>query len=446
MHRNGLLLLATLCAYVLGAFAVCAAAEVTHLAIGDPERKDKTVPVVLDAVTDTRTGELLSPPQLAERLAGVDMLVIGESHTDIESHNVQLRVIQELHRAGRQVLVGLEMFPYTQQEHLDRWAKKMLSENDFVESAEWYKYWGYHWNYYRDIFLFARDNGVRMFGVNVPRETISKVRTEGFDALDEEQQAHVPPSVDTDNDEQREMFKAFFEDDDELHAMLDDEAWEGMFRAQCTWDAAMGWNALKALKDHGGENAIMVVLIGSGHVTYGLGLERQVRLHHDGEVATLIPVDLDDDEEEPTVQASYANFVWGVPEFEYELYPSLGVSLSGSIGPEPRKVIQVSEHSPAEMAGVEVGDVILGLGDTVIDASPAMREAIAGYRWGDVAPLQIERNGERMSLEVPFRRVLVDEDDSDNEEEEEEEEASDEHHGDAKEGEKEGEHEGSEHG
>ena len=44
----------------------------------------------------------------------------------------------------------------------------------------------------------------------------------------------------------------------------------------------MGWNALQALRTHGGDKAIMVVLVGSGHVAYGLGAERQARLWFDG--------------------------------------------------------------------------------------------------------------------------------------------------------------------
>ena len=113
--------------------------------------------------------------------------------------------------------------------------------------------------------------------------------------------------------------------------------------------------------------------------------------------------------------------------------------------PEPRKVIQVSEHSPAETAGVEVGDVVLALGDTEIDASPAMREAIAGYRWGDVAPLRIRRGEEEQVLDVPFRRVAVDEDDEEEDEEAGEEEEGHGHGESAEEGEEEeAEHEGAE--
>ena len=50
------------------------------------------------------------------------------------------------------------------------------------------------------------------------------------------------------------------------HGSMPPAMFEGMFRAQCTWDAAMGWNAVLAMKKHGGDKAIMVVLIGAGHV------------------------------------------------------------------------------------------------------------------------------------------------------------------------------------
>ena len=38
---------------------------------------------------------------------------------------------------------------------------KALTEDGFVKEARWYRNWGYHWDYYRDIFLFARANAIR---------------------------------------------------------------------------------------------------------------------------------------------------------------------------------------------------------------------------------------------------------------------------------------------
>ena len=85
----------------------------------------------------------------------------------------------------------------------------------------------------------------------------------------------------------------------------------------------------------------MVVLIGSGHVTYGLGSERQTAPYYDGKIASVIPV--------------------------------------------PTKLIQVSEESVAERAGLVVGDVLLSIDGQPLDSAETLCKVFAPYRWGDVA-------------------------------------------------------------
>lgn len=395
--------------FVPNAPAFAANSSVFDLEIGDPARKSQQVAVVLDGITDTATGDVLTPGELAERLADTRILFIGENHTDMDFHRVQARIIEALHRNGREVMVGLEMYPYTQQQILNEWSDGLLTEQEFIELSGWYESWSYRWDYYRRIFLFARDKGIPMFGVNIPREQVKTVRVEGFEGLTDEQAAHMPEVVNTDSDEHRQLFRAYFEDDDALHAAISDEQWEGMHRAQCTWDAAMGWNAQMALEQHGGEDAIMVVLIGAGHVTYGLGSERQIKDGFDGRISSLVPVPIRDDDNEPVdeVRASYANFIWGVPPETESLYPSLGVSLMGAIGSAPTKVIQVSDDSLAQRAGIQVGDILRNLDDTELDSSVALRKQIAMYDWGDSAVLRFERDGEIQTLDLHFRRVAA---------------------------------------
>ncbi len=418
---------ASLVLLALAGFA--AEAGVLDLPIGDPERRDQKVPLALDAITDADSGELITPGELPARLAGVDVLLVGESHTDIDSHRVQHRIVDELHRAGREVMIGLEMFPYTHQEHLDRWVAGQYSEQGFLDLGDWYTVWGYHWNYYRDLFLLARERGIPMFGVNTPRDVVKAVRKKGFQDLTEEEAAHIPSEIDTESKDHLTLFMSYFDEDDPIHAMMNDDAWKSMQRAQCTWDATMGYNAIQAFEAHAGDapdgEAIMVVFAGSGHVAYGLGIERQAAQWFDGEVALLIPVEMRDQDGEPVeeVQASYADFLWGVPEEVAPIYPILGFSTTKGED-ERRKIIHVAEGTPAEAAGFEVGDVLLTIEGQEIGSRGVLARLMAEKRWGDAVAATVMRGEETVEIEVLLRRTVDEED-----EEEEEDENDDEDHG-----------------
>jgi uncharacterized iron-regulated protein len=378
-----------------------------HLAIGDPARKDREATVVLDGVTDTRTGEVITPAELAKRLAGARLVLVGESHTDMDYHRCELRVLQELARAGRTVLVGLEMYPYPEQRFLDAWVDGRLTEEAFLQESRWYENWGYNWFYYRDLFLFAREHKLPMVALNAPRDVVTAVRKKGFKNLTPEEAAHIPTDVDTSSPEHRTLFKSFFtEGGDSLHSGMDEAQWDAMIAAQSTWDATMAFQAVKALGGLGRQDAVLVVLVGSGHVVYGLGIQRQAARHFQGRIATVVPVNVRDGEgrEVKTVQASYADFVWGVPAQTAPLYPSLGLSTGAVEGEKALKVILVSGKSPAEQAGVQVGDVIVSLDGTAVPDRETLNRLVAAKRWGDEASLTVKRKEETKTLRIVLRR------------------------------------------
>ncbi len=377
---------------------------VLHLSVGDPERRDREADVVLDGITDTRTGDVLTPDELARRLLGVRLLLVGESHTSMDFHRVQLRVIRALHEAGRNVRVGLEMYPAEDQASLDRWVRGLLTETGFLELSRWYDRWGYHWDYYREIFDFARVNGIGLHGLNVDRDVISSVGRKGLDGLDEEERAQLPERIDTASDEHLTLFKSFFEEG-EIHGAMSDEQWTRMLEAQCAWDAVMGHNALSVLERHGsGDGSILVVLVGSGHLAYDLGIQRQIAGQVGGKLATLIPVPVrdEDDDPVPTVRASFADFLWGLPRQGPPIYPSLGFSTRKMDDEQRLKVIWVEEKTPAGAAGVQMGDVLLTVDGVDIPDKETLNRHMSGKRWGDTATVTVRRGEgtERMLLQL----------------------------------------------
>lgn len=376
-----------------------------RLAIGDPARRGREARVVLDAITDTAKGELLTPAELPARLAGVRLLLVGESHTDMDSHRVQRRVLEELQAAGRKVAIGLEMFPASAQSGLDAWNGGGISEEKFLETSRWYQHWGYNWGYYRDIFLFAREKGIPLFAVNAPRDVISAVRRKGVEALSAEERQELPSSIDVESPEHLRLFKASFGDEG-FHSSMTEEQWKGLFAAQCAWDAAMAWNAVKALEKVGDDKAIFVLLAGSGHGQYGLGIQRQAARSFKEKMATLLPVAVADEKGKPvkTVQASYADFLWGVPTEGEAFYPSLGISTRVLEGEKRLEVIHVEKNSPGEKAGLAISDVLLALDGAVLSDRETFNRLLAAKRWGDSARFSVMRKGQAVDVPVLFRR------------------------------------------
>ncbi len=354
----------------------------------------------------------MTPAELPARLAGVRLLLVGEEHTAMESHRVERRVLEELASAGRHVSIGLEMYPYGEQPALELWVGGKLSEKEFVDQSRWYKNWGYNWGYYRDIFLLAGERQMPMFAINTPREVVAAVRKKGFTGLTEEEAAHIPARVDTDSPDHLRLFKALLGDEG-IHAGMGDAEWKGMFEAQCTWDATMAQNAVAALKKSGDdEKAILVVLVGGGHVAYGLGIQRQAARLFPGRIATLLPVEVRDEKGKPVraVRASYADFVWGVARETDPLYPELGASTRPADGGGGLKILAVEKKSVAARGGLAAGDLLLSMDGTPVESRETLARLVAAKKWGDAARFSVRRGASTLALTVSFRRAPAEED------------------------------------
>jgi hypothetical protein len=246
-----------------------------------------------------------------------------------------------------------------------------------------------------------------MFGVNLPRTAVQTIRMKGFDALPPDQKALLPEKVDLENEEHKKLFRAFFGSEDALHGNMPEPMFQAMFRAQCAWDAAMSWNAAQALKKHGGEKAIMVVLIGAGHVAYGLGAERQAKLWFDGKTGSVIPVPIAEEAGATPVskvQASYADFVWGLPPSTDPLYPTLGITSPETKSGDRYKIIMVAKESPAEAAGFKVGDEIVSLDGVAVTDKEISNRLMSEKRWGDAVVYKVMRDGQELTLTAYLRR------------------------------------------
>jgi len=217
--------------------------------------------------------------QVVTRLQGSRVVLVGEYHTRVRHHQVQLEIIQMLHESGVSVAIGMEMFRSDSQADLDHWVSGGLSPNAF--KPIFYDNWNFNWELYRGILEYARDKNIPMVGLNVPRNITRQVARQGFQSLSAEQKAELSDiTCRVDEEYMAYIRKAF---GSHAHGNLD---FIHFCEAQLVWDNAMTANTLAYLKNK--PDVVMVVLAGTGHVRKQ-AIPAQISKRQDHPMTVILP-------------------------------------------------------------------------------------------------------------------------------------------------------------
>jgi uncharacterized iron-regulated protein len=209
------------------------------------------------------------------------VFLVGEHHDNPRHHANQLQVIREIHeKAEKPLAIGLEMFETGYQEQLDQWVAGNLAADEFVRIYR--ENWDEEWGLYRDIFLYAREHGIPLIGLNVPRRVVRKVAQTGFASLTTADMAELPQGVTCDV---TPSYKNFIQRVFGWHGK-ENGSFANFCEAQVLWDTVM---AINLLKFHDRNPATkLVVLAGDGHA-WKPGIPRQLSLRKDMAVTVFLP-------------------------------------------------------------------------------------------------------------------------------------------------------------
>jgi hypothetical protein len=264
----------------------------------------------------------------------------------------------------------------------------------------------------------ARDRGIPVVGLNVPRDIPRAVNRGGLAGLSEEQRREVGEVVTDDSPEHSYLISRYF---GETVAMLPPGWFDNMYAAQCLWDVVMARSILDALED----DATMVVIVGSGHVAYGLGISRRIAAELEAAgrpsiaVATFCPVYAPppDPEGEPhghpmgdhgkgmaentgkpgRFVRSLAEFVGVFPDTGgVEAFPRIGLRLKETEG--EIVVSMVWPDTLAESAGFAGGDRIVDVNGVRPADLADLRMILGRIQWRQRLGFRIEREGEEQEI------------------------------------------------
>lgn len=378
----------------------CAArmpATVNTLPLGDANLKKRALTVEAGGIYSAATGRSITLEQLADELAGMRYVYLGESHTSMANHQAQYRIIKAVHARNPRIRIGMEFFKRSDNETLKDWTAGKLSEEELLRRTGWYAGGGgYNFGYYRDIMNFARDNQIPVVGLNVPRSITHKIAMGGLESLSPEEQAEVG-EVDVTNEDHRQLISFYFGGTGDGGMHFTPERFEKMYAAQSSWDVVMGDSLIRAAE---GFDGVVFAIAGSGHVAYNLGISRRVYLKDPRPFASVIAVaDISNKGRGMKIVRSLADYFWGIPfDLEPEHYPSFGFTISEREG--KLVVGMLMPGSLGATAGLKNGDRIISLDGEPISDVTSLRILMSAKQWGDTAVLLIEREGETMPVEI----------------------------------------------
>jgi uncharacterized iron-regulated protein len=361
---------------------------------------------------DPADGSVVAPAELFDRVAGKSIVLLGEVHDNPGHHRWQHYSMAALHSRHPNLVVGLEMLPRRVQPVLDDWSAGELEDAEFLERSEWEQLWGYDPELYLPLLRFARQHRLPTIALNIDRKLVSRVGAEGWDAIEKSARLGLSDPAPASAEYRRRLGELYAykmslrghgdaaaEQDVDIEAVMQSEAFGNFVDAQLTWDRAMA----EALADAErlDPEALIVGIVGRGHLEYGYGIPHQLADLGIDDVAVLLPVDADADCAELSTGLADAVFVVEARSGTAAApRPRLGVMIENGEGGV--RVMEVVADSVAAASGLREGDIIRRAAGFETMTTAALIEVIQRQAPGTWLPLAVQRSERELEIIARF--------------------------------------------
>jgi uncharacterized iron-regulated protein len=395
---------------MMGLFLAAAAraaeeSALDRLPIGRSPQRLELATLSAGRIMDTASGSETSMAELVRRNLDKDVFIVGEYHDSHACHAWQAEFIEELARAHPRLLVGFEFFLRGDDPAMELYLAGKIGEGELLKKTAWYQRGSLNFAYTRLVLETVKKMGLKAIGLNVPRELISRVAKKGFASLAADEKAAFP-GVER-SDPEHEFF---------IRSTLGEFAvqvplwFRNIYAAQKCWDTVMAESMRLALARPENRGCKGVIIAGSAHVAYGLGIPwRYRRQDRRARILTLVPVTVTaekkegGEEENPMIRAlagqmppaavfsrGLADAIFAVAAEEKPYFADAG--FSGRMNADGLYEIErVGKETPAEKQGLKKGDVVLAVDGVPVKSLEGLRLVLSQKNWGDSLLLEIRK-------------------------------------------------------
>src|SRR5215469_2259102 len=119
----------------------------------------------------------LTSAELEARVAGADIVLVGDYHSLAASQRFTASLIERLALA-RPIVLCVEAVLSRDQEILESWWRREISEDELRRRLRFDKDWGYDWAPFLELLVAARDHAEGIYGLDcLPRHDFRRIRS-----------------------------------------------------------------------------------------------------------------------------------------------------------------------------------------------------------------------------------------------------------------------------
>lgn len=222
---------------------------------------------------DLYLGEPVEWETMMEDLLSVEMIIIGESHRLQRHHKWQTKIIESLASQNRKVLLGVEPLEAQFMNELQRYNEGKITFEELAERISWAEKWS-NYRDYQPLFEATLDSGGRVVALNADADVIRKIARQGFNSLTNTERSSLPNDIHFEEPLYEKLLNKVLL----IHMTFTEEVLNQAYRAQVSRDEtmaeqmALAWQSIEQQSEW-----IGVVVCGSGHCSYGLGLPSRLQ-------------------------------------------------------------------------------------------------------------------------------------------------------------------------
>ena len=346
----------------------------------------------LDGRPATELTQATGEPVEFSSLAQAQVIYIGEIHDRFDHHLNQLDILCRLHRLasanGQAIVVGIEYVEYRFQQALDAYIAQRIGFDQLLVDTEYFDRWGFDPKLYEPIFEFARTHRIPIVALNIEREIIRAIASEGIDRLNDADRAKLALP----HGEVGASYKAALESVFQQHPTAAGGNFENFLDAQLSRDEFMAARIEATITRSA--KAQMLVLAGAMHVALEGSVPDRARRRGVQNYKVIAP---------KGIGIEAAPGTWLAAGRPAELRPPGRIGIMVEPSSSPPRISEVAPDSAAHEAGLSQGDRILAINGVKLDRFSELRQELWRTVAGDQIELTIGRNQAEHTTSITLR-------------------------------------------